>query len=56
MIRSNDDTLLMSPPLVISLAEIDQMLAIIHRSLDEIAPVLAGRQAAAELAPDDVAA
>jgi putrescine aminotransferase len=56
MIRSNDDTLLMSPPLVISLSEIDQMLAIIHRSLDEIAPILKARHAMAAPSLDDAAA
>lgn len=40
MIRAKGDTLVMSPPLVISLAEIDQMLAIIRRSLDQIEPIL----------------
>jgi putrescine aminotransferase len=40
MIRAVRDTLVMSPPLVISHAEIDAMLAIIERSLDEAEGVL----------------
>jgi putrescine---pyruvate transaminase len=41
MIRAVRDTLVMSPPLVISRAEIDRMLEIIRRSLDEAGPALA---------------
>jgi len=40
MIRAVRDTLVMSPPLVISREEIDQMLGIIRRSLDEAEPIL----------------
>ncbi|MEO8927493.1 MAG: aspartate aminotransferase family protein [Caulobacteraceae bacterium] len=40
MIRAVRDTLVMSPPLVISHAEIDQMLEIIRKSLDEAEGVL----------------
>jgi len=41
MIRAVRDTLVMSPPLVISHDEIDQMLGIIRKSLDEARGVLA---------------
>ncbi len=41
MVRVIRDTLVMSPPLIMTHDEIDQMLAIIRRSLDEAAPVLA---------------
>jgi putrescine aminotransferase len=40
MIRAIRDTVVMSPPLVISNGEIDQLIAIIRRSLDEAEPVL----------------
>lgn len=40
MIRAVRDTLVTSPPLVISHPEIDRLLAIIGRSLDEAEPVL----------------
>jgi putrescine aminotransferase len=40
MVRAVRDTLVMSPPLVISHAEIDQMIAIIHKSLDQAEPLL----------------
>jgi putrescine---pyruvate transaminase len=43
MVRGIRDTIVMSPPLTISHAEIDQMLGIIRKSLDEAAPVLAER-------------
>jgi putrescine aminotransferase len=43
MIRVIRDTVVMSPPLVMSHAQIDQMLAIIRRSLDEAAPILSQR-------------
>ncbi|MDQ2859378.1 MAG: aminotransferase [Pseudomonadota bacterium] len=43
MVRAVRDTLVMSPPLVISRAEIDQMLAIIRRSLDEAQGLLRER-------------
>jgi putrescine aminotransferase len=46
MIRAKGDILVMSPPLVITLAEIDQMLAIIRKSLDEVAPKLRDLSAA----------
>lgn len=38
--RAIRDTLVMSPPLVISHGEIDQLIAIMRRSLDEAEPVL----------------
>jgi putrescine aminotransferase len=48
MVRAVRDTLVMSPPLVISHAEIDQLLGIIRKSLDEAEPALrAGENAAA---------
>ena len=40
MIRAIRDIVVMSPPLVISHGEIDQLIAIIRRSLDEAEPVL----------------
>lgn len=40
MVRAIRDTIVMCPPLVISRAEIDQMLAILKRSLDEAEPQL----------------
>lgn len=43
MIRAVRDTLVMSPPLVISHAEIDQLVAIIALSLDEAEPLLRAR-------------
>ena len=43
MIRAVRDTLVMSPPLVISHAEIDRMLGIVRQSLDEAAPALRER-------------
>jgi putrescine aminotransferase len=47
MVRAVRDTLVMSPPLVISHAEIDQLLGIIRTSLDEAEPALrAGENAA----------
>ena len=46
MVRAVRDSLVMSPPLTISLAEIDQMLAIIRRSLDAAEPALRDAEAA----------
>jgi putrescine aminotransferase len=46
MVRGIRDTIVMSPPLIISHAEIDQMLGIIRRALDEAAPILAEKFAA----------
>jgi putrescine aminotransferase len=43
MVRAVRDTIVMSPPLVISHAEIDRMLAIIRTALDEAAPLLRER-------------
>ena len=43
MVRGIRDTIVMSPPLTISHAEIDQLLGTIHKSLDEAAPVLRER-------------
>jgi putrescine aminotransferase len=43
MVRAVRDTIVMSPPLVISHAEIDRMLSIIRKALDEAAPVLRER-------------
>jgi putrescine aminotransferase len=43
MIRAVRDTMVMSPPLVMSRDQIDQMVAIIRRSLDEATPVLRER-------------
>ena len=43
MIRAIRDTLVMSPPLTISHAEIDRMLGIIRQSLDEAEPKLRSR-------------
>jgi len=47
MVRAVRDTLVMSPPLVISRAEIDQLLGIIRKSLDEAEPVLRAEETAA---------
>ncbi len=47
MVRAVRDSIVMSPPLVISRAEIDQMVGIIRRSLDEATPVLRERFAEA---------
>ena len=41
MVRGIRDSLVFCPPLIISHAEIDQMVAILRRSLDEAAPKLA---------------
>jgi putrescine aminotransferase len=43
MIRAVRDTLVMSPPLTMSFAEIDRMLAIIRASLDQAGPILIER-------------
>jgi putrescine aminotransferase len=43
MIRAVRDTLVMSPPLIISHAEIDRLVGTIRKSLDEAAPVLRER-------------
>jgi putrescine aminotransferase len=40
MVRAVRDSIVMSPPLVITLAEIDKLLAILRRSLDEAEPIL----------------
>jgi putrescine---pyruvate transaminase len=40
MVRAVRDTVVMSPPLVISHAEIDQLLGIIRKSLDQAEPLL----------------
>jgi putrescine aminotransferase len=45
MIRVIRDTMVMSPPLTISLGEIDQLVGIIRRSLDEAAPILQAKYA-----------
>lgn len=42
MVRAIRDSIVMCPPLIVSLAQIDQMMEIITRSLDEAAPVLRG--------------
>jgi putrescine aminotransferase len=56
MTRTRLDTLVMSPPLIISFDEIDRMLAIIRQSLDDIAPVLAARFPPSTLSADQAAA
>jgi putrescine aminotransferase len=43
MIRAVRDTIVMSPPLIISHAEIDRLVGTIRKSLDEAAPVLRER-------------
>ena len=40
MVRAVRDTIVMSPPLVITMAEIDRMISLLRQSLDETAPVL----------------
>ena len=40
MVRAIRDTLVMSPPLIISHEEIDEVVALIGRSLDEVEPQL----------------
>jgi len=47
MIRAVRDCLVMSPPLVISHGEIDQLLGIIRQSLDEAEPILRADETAA---------
>ena len=47
MVRAVRDTVVMSPPLVISHGEIDQLLGVIRRSLDEAEPVLRADETAA---------
>jgi len=47
MVRAVRDSLVMSPPLVISHGEIDQLLGVIRRSLDEAEPVLRADETAA---------
>ena len=54
MVRAVRDTLVMSPPLVISHDEIDSLLGIIRRSLDEAEPQLRALEAPAA-APEPVA-
>jgi putrescine aminotransferase len=41
MVRGIRDSLVFCPPLIISHAEIDQMVTILRRSLDEAVPRLA---------------
>ena len=43
MVRAVRDTVVMSPPLVISRDQIDQLVAILRKSLDQAAPVLRER-------------
>ena len=43
MVRAVRDTLVMSPPLIISRAQIDSLVSIIAKSLDEAAPILRER-------------
>ena len=47
MVRGIRDTIVMSPPLVISHAEIDQLVGTIRGALDEAAPALRALQAQA---------
>ena len=47
MVRAIRDTVVMSPPLVISHAEIDQVIGTIRSALDEAAPALRAMRAAA---------
>ena len=47
MVRAVRDTLVMSPPLVISHDEIDRLVAVLRKSLDEAEPVLRNIQAPA---------
>ena len=43
MVRAVRDTMVMSPPLVITHDQIDQLVGIIRKSLDEALPVLRER-------------
>jgi putrescine aminotransferase len=43
MIRAVRDTLVMSPPLVITPTQIDDLVGIIRKSLDQAAPILRAR-------------
>jgi putrescine aminotransferase len=43
MVRAVRDTLVMSPPLILSRDQIDHMLGVIRKSLDEAAPILRER-------------
>ena len=47
MVRGVRDSIVMSPPLVISHAQIDQIVATIRRALDEAEPALRSAAAAA---------
>jgi putrescine---pyruvate transaminase len=47
MVRAIRDTVVMSPPLIISHAEIDQLVGTIRSALDEAAPALRALKAAA---------
>jgi putrescine aminotransferase len=47
MVRAVRDTVVMSPPLVISHGEIDQLLGIIRKALDEAEPILRADETAA---------
>jgi putrescine aminotransferase len=47
MVRAIRDTIVMSPPLVISHAEIDQLVGTIRGALDEAASALRALKAAA---------
>jgi len=47
MVRAVRDSLVMSPPLIITFAEIDQLIGTIRDALDEAEPLLRGLQAAA---------
>jgi putrescine aminotransferase len=51
MVRAVRDSLVMSPPLVISFEEIDALLDILRKSLDEAEPLLRALQAPAEAPP-----
>ena len=47
MVRAVRDTIVMSPPLVISHAQIDQMVGTIRAALDQAAPTLRAMRAEA---------
>jgi len=47
MVRGVRDTIVMSPPLIITHAEIDQLVATIRAALDEAAPALRALEARA---------
>ena len=50
MVRAVRDTIVMSPPLVISHAEIDQLVGMIRKALDEAEPILRADETAAAAA------